>query len=238
MNTIKVHMIDDDEEMHEVLAEYFADESILFSASSTPTKGISYVSEHPVDLVLLDLMMPEMDGFETCQALRAQNPLLPIIMLTAKKDDYNKVIGLELGADDYLSKPFNARELLARIKTIMRRFERSQRFIEQQDKISPLLVSDAHELTLNLDSRQVLHHGLELELTSMEFDMLSCLMTNAGIVQSREAIMNKVRGVNFESFDRSIDVMISRLRQKLNDNPRKPEIIKTLRNVGYLFTRP
>ncbi len=235
---IRVHMIDDDEEMHELLSDYFADEPIDFSASATPQAGIEHVQPSNTDLVLVDLMMPGMDGFETCRALRAQNPLLPIIMLTAKKDDYNRIVGLELGADDYLSKPFNPRELLARIKTIMRRFERSQQFQAQHTVASEhLLTSTLHDLELNLQSRQVTHQQQELELTSTEFDMLACLLENAGIVQTRDNLMNKVRGVDFDAFDRTIDVFISRLRQKLNDNPRKPEIIKTIRNVGYLFTK-
>jgi len=233
---IQVHMIDDDEEMHDLLSDYFADEAIEFSASATPTRGLEYVRKHPVDLVLLDFMMPEMDGFEACRQLRNFNPLLPIIMLTAKKDDYNRIVGLELGADDYIAKPFNPRELLARIKTIMRRFERSQQFLQQAPSENQLL-SEAHDLVLNLDARQVLHQGEALELTTTEFDMLHCLVENAGIVLTRDALMNKVRGLDFDSFDRTIDVFVSRLRQKLGDNPRKPEIIKTIRGVGYLFTK-
>lgn len=235
---IHVHMIDDDEAMHELLSDYFEDEAIAFTASATPRTGLAYVQEHPVDLVILDFMMPEMDGFEACRQLRQHNPLLPIIMLTAKKDDYNRIVGLELGADDYLSKPFNPRELLARIKTIMRRFERSQQYQQQPAAAEGNQIrSELHQLTLNLDARQVLHQGQEIELTSTEFDMLHCLMENAGIVLSRDALMNKVRGLEFDAFDRTIDVFVSRLRQKLNDNPRKPEMIRTIRGVGYLFTK-
>lgn len=233
---IQVHMIDDDEEMHDLLGDYFADEAIAFSASPTPSQGLEYVRKHPVDLVLLDFMMPEMDGFEACRQLRNINPLLPIIMLTAKKDDYNRIVGLELGADDYISKPFNPRELLARIKTIMRRFERSQQFIQQPPAENQLL-SETHGLVINLDAREVRHQDQVLDLTTTEFDMLHCLVENAGIVLTRDALMNKVRGLDFDSFDRTIDVFVSRLRQKLGDNPRKPEIIKTIRGVGYLFTK-
>lgn len=234
---IKVHMIDDDEDMHELLGDYFESESIEFSASATPSQGLAHVKQHPVDLVLLDFMMPEMDGFETCRRLREDDALIPIIMLTAKKDDYNKIIGLELGVDDYLEKPFNPRELLARIKTIMRRFERSQHFAARAPRSAHTLSAEKHELILNVDARQALHHEQELELTSTEFDMLLCLVENAGIVLSRETLMNKVRGLDFDAFDRSIDVFISRLRQKLKDDSRKPEIIKTVRGVGYLLTR-
>lgn len=233
---IHVHMIDDDEEMHELLADYFADENISFTASASPVRGLQYLQDHTIDLVLLDLMMPELDGFETYRRLRESHPLLPVIMLTAKKDDYNKIIGLELGIDDYMAKPFNPRELLARIKTIMRRFERSQQFHSDTANFKELL-SEKHPIKLNLDSRQAWHKNQEIELTSTEFDMLQCLIENAGVVLSREALMNKVRGLDFDAFDRTIDVFISRLRQKLGDNTKKPEIIKTVRGVGYLFTR-
>lgn len=236
---IRVHMIDDDEEMHELLAEYFADEAIAFSASATPGAGLAYLTSQPVDLVLLDFMLPEMDGFETCRQLRARQPLLPIIMLTAKKDDYNRIVGLELGADDYIAKPFNPRELLARIKTIMRRFSRAEAFqaADQSASNKNRLSAPQHGLELDLAARSVQHHGQPVELTSTEFDMLACLVENAGIVLSREALMNKVRGLDFEAFDRTIDVFISRLRQKLSDKSRQPEIIKTIRGVGYLLTR-
>lgn len=234
---IRVHMIDDDEEMHELLADYFADEAIDFSASASPSAGLAHLESQPVDLVLLDFMLPEMDGFETCRQLRARQPLLPIIMLTAKKDDYNRIVGLELGADDYIAKPFNPRELLARIKTIMRRFSRAEAFHASQPANSEKLSAPQHGLELDLAARSVQHHGQPVELTSTEFDMLACLVENAGIVLSREALMNKVRGLDFEAFDRTIDVFISRLRQKLSDTPRQPEIIKTIRGVGYLLTR-
>lgn len=233
---IRVHMIDDDEDMHELLADYFEDENIVFTSSASPCEGLQYLQEHPIDLVLLDFMMPELDGFETYRRLREQHPLLPVIMLTAKKDDYNKIVGLELGIDDYLAKPFNPRELLARIKTIMRRFERSQQFHAEQTQFKHL-ISDKHDIKINVDGRQVWRSNEEVELTSTEFDMLLCLMENAGVVLSRESLMNKVRGLDFDAFDRTIDVFISRLRQKLGDNSKKPDMIKTVRGVGYLFTR-
>lgn len=233
---IRVHMIDDDEDMHELLADYFEDENIEFTTSANPNAGIQYLQEHTVDLVLLDFMMPELDGFETYRRLRESHSLLPVIMLTAKKDDYNKIIGLELGIDDYMAKPFNPRELLARIKTIMRRFDRSQQFHADTTNFKAL-ISEKHQIKLNLDSRQAWQADREIDLTSTEFDMLQCLLENAGMVLSREALMNKVRGLDFDAFDRTIDVFVSRLRQKLGDNTKKPEIIKTVRGVGYLFTR-
>lgn len=240
MNNIIIHMIDDDEAIFELLHDYFEDLPFDITYSNRPTKGLDYVKNNKVDLVLLDLMLPEMDGFETCRKLREIKPLLPIIMLTAKKDDLDKILGLEIGADDYISKPFNPRELIARIKTILRRVERYEKNeLDHKKEISNsnIITSPSWDIKLNLDSRSVECRGEEVEFTSTEFDLLHYLMENAGIVQSRDSLMNKIRGIDFESFDRTIDVFISKIRQKIHDDPRKQEIIKTIRNVGYIFTR-
>jgi two-component system phosphate regulon response regulator OmpR len=232
---MKLHLIDDDEDLHELLQTYFEDMQIGLTASETPQKGIDYVKNNPVDLVILDLMLPGMDGFEVCKKLREENPLLPIIMLTAKGDDFNKIVGLELGADDYMSKPFNPRELLARIKTILRRVERTSAAGLSRDE--NIIYSPTWDFSLNLDSREVILKGRVLDFTATEFDLLKSLMENAGIVQSRDSLMNKVKGIDFEAFDRSIDVYISKLRQKLGDDPKKPEIIKTVWGIGYIFPK-
>lgn len=227
----EIHMIDDDEEIHELLRDYFSDTPYTLTYSETPDKGISYVKENIPDLVILDLMLPGMDGFDVCKKLREFNPVIPIIMLTAKKDDLNKILGLELGADDYMSKPFNPRELLARIKSVLRRSDRPNEIL---DKKKNYIKSDTWDIELNLDSRQVFIKSNQIEFTSTEFDLLKHLMENAGIVQSRDALMNKVKGIDFESFDRSIDVFISKVRQKIHDS--KGEVIKTVRGIGYIFT--
>jgi two-component system phosphate regulon response regulator OmpR len=232
---MKIHLIDDDEDLHELLQTYFEDMQIELTASETPKKGIEYLKHNEVDIVILDLMLPGMDGFEVCKKLREENPLLPIIMLTAKGDDFNKIVGLELGADDYMSKPFNPRELLARIKTILRRVERTSSV--NPPKEENILYSPTWDFTLNLDSREVIHKDKVLDFTATEFDLLKSLMENAGIVQSRDSLMNKVKGIDFEAFDRSIDVYISKLRQKLGDDPKKPEIIKTVWGIGYIFSK-
>ncbi len=233
---MKIHLIDDDEELHELLKVYFEDMQISLTCSETPHKGIEYVKNHDVDLVILDIMMPGMDGFEACKKLREQKPLIPIVMLTAKGDDFNKIVGLELGADDYMSKPFNPRELLARIKTIMRRVERSSE-IKYREKNENIINSPTWGITMNFDSREVFFKGKVLDFTATEFDLLKCLMENAGIVQSRDSLMNKIKGIDFEVFDRSIDVYISKIRQKLDDDPKKSEIIKTVWGVGYIFPK-
>lgn len=231
---MNIHLIDDDEDLHELLKTYFEDVQMSLTASENPLDGIEYVKENNPDLVILDLMLPGIDGFEVCKRLREINKQIPIIMLTAKGDDFNKIVGLEIGADDYMSKPFNPRELLARIKTIMRRVER---YSNTEEKENNFLVSKVWDITLNLDSREVSTKGKLVEFTATEFDLLKTLMENVGIVQSRDTLMNKVKGIDFEAFDRSIDVYISKIRQKLGDDSKNPEIIKTVWGVGYIFSK-
>lgn len=231
---MRIHMIDDDEDMHELLTDYFAGTAFEFSASPTPEAGINYVMSKGTDLVILDLMLPGMDGFEVCKRLRAHDRWLPILMLTARKDDLDKIIGLELGADDYLSKPFNPRELEARIKTILRRSEPRGAAAESDE---PALVHAASGLRLDPASRRVNLKQQEIEMTTTEFDILACLMEHAGRVMTRDFLMTEVRGIDFDAFDRTIDVMIYRLRQKLDKVGGQGSLIKTIRGVGYLFPK-
>lgn len=233
---LEVHMIDDDLDISELLQEYFEGSPYKLTHSEEPYSGMEYVLNNKVDLVLLDLMLPGIDGFDVCKKIREKDPLIPIIMLTAKKDDFNKIVGLEIGADDYMSKPFNPRELMARIKTVLRRFEKTSETNNNSNISSNIINSPHKELSLNLDSREVSFKGEIIEFTTTEFDLLKCLVENAGIVQSREALMNKVKGIDFESFDRSIDVFISKIRQKLDDKT-KAELIKTVRGIGYVFSK-
>jgi DNA-binding response OmpR family regulator len=182
-------------------------------------------------------MLPGMDGFEVCKRLRQNDRWLPIIMLTARKDDLDKIIGLELGADDYLSKPFNPRELEARIKTILRRSEQKPALAQDQEEFLPL-VHQASGLKLDPASRKVTLDGQEIEMTTTEFDILACLMSRAGRVLTRDFLMTEVRGIEFDAFDRTIDVMIYRLRQKLDHKSSSgSSLIKTIRGVGYMFPK-
>jgi DNA-binding response OmpR family regulator len=229
---MRIHMIDDDEEMHELMQDYFEGSAFEFSASPTPEGGIDAVIRDTPDLVLLDLMMPGMDGFEVCKRLRAHDRWLPMIMLTARRDDLDKIIGLELGADDYMAKPFNPRELEARIKTILRRTE--QREQASEDSGPTVLRHASSGLRLDPGSRQVSLGEELIELTTTEFDILQALMNSAGRVMTRDALMNTVHGYDFEAFDRTIDVMVYRLRQKLGESS---NLIKTIRGVGYLFAK-
>lgn len=234
--TMRIHMIDDDEEMHELLDDYFTGTAFQFSASPTPEAGIAKVIADKPDLVILDLMLPGMDGFEVCKRLRAHDRWLPILMLTARKDDLDKIIGLELGADDYLSKPFNPRELEARIKTILRRSEQRPEPIEENPD-EPVLEHRPSGLRLEPASRRVTLGGMDIEITTTEFDILACLMSHAGRVMTRDALMTDVRGFDFDAFDRTIDVMVYRLRQKLEKAGGQGSLIKTIRGVGYLFPK-
>lgn len=235
MEKTELHIIDDDLGIYDLLKDFFDDTPYFLTASNDPVKGVEYVNTHPVELVILDLMMPGMDGFETCRKLRENNPDLPVIMLTAKKSDIDRIVGLELGADDYMAKPFNPRELLARIKTIFRRLERSARLGSKGEAPKNVIFSPAWDIKMELDSRQVSRNGRAIDFTTTEFDLLQTLMENAGIVQSRDNLMDKIRGIDFNSFDRTIDVFISKIRQKIGDNNKDNEIIRTVRGIGYIF---
>ena len=228
---MKIHLIDDDEKLHKLLKVYFANEHIDLTASETPEKGLSFIANNQVDIVILDIMLPEMNGFDVLKIIREKNEDMPVIMLTAKGDDFSKIYGLEIGADDYMSKPFNPKELLARIKSILRRTDKNGKVATKA------IYSPTWDIQLDLASRCVTKKGQIIDLTSTEFDLLNYLMQNAGIVQSRDALMDKVKGIDFDAFDRSIDVHMSRIRQKIENNSKKPEIIKTIWGVGYCFTK-
>ena len=169
-------------------------------------------------------MLPEMDGFEVCRAIRQASDV-PIIMLTARGEITDKVVGLELGADDYLAKPFEPRELVARIQSVLRR----TRPFDAAPNLS------FNRLAIDLDKRKVLLDGHPIDLTTNEFAALALLARNAGKVLNRDQILQELRGIDCDAFNRSVDIAISRLRQKLNDDPRSPEFIRTVWGTGYVF---
>lgn len=180
------------------------------------------------DLILLDLMLPKIDGMEVCQRIRSVSNV-PIIMLTAKDDDMDKIMGLEFGADDYLTKPFNMLELKARIKTIFRRMEGSEKAREPQ-------VLRARNMTVNLENRSVEIDGNEVALTAKEFDLLQLFITNKGKVYDREKLLELIWKYEYLGDLRTVDVHIRRLREKIEHNPAKPEFIMTKWGVGYYFS--
>lgn len=230
MHTLLV--IDDDPGIAGLLVEYLGSRGFSVESASNGSDGLLRLARGGIDLVILDVMMPVMDGFETCRAIRRADRAIaqvPIIMLTARGDDFDRIVGLELGADDYLPKPFNPRELLARVQAVLRRAT------PDTDQHDPVL----HAAGIRMDParRECTVHGNPVDLTTTEFDLLHALVAAAGRVIPRESLMATARGDAYASFDRSVDVHVSHLRRKLGDNPRKPQMIKTVRGVGYLVPR-
>ena len=228
---MKILIIDDDIELLELLEEYLSNNGIEVKTASSGKMGLSMIGENEFSLAILDVMMPEMSGLDVLKVINTDYIHLPVIMLTAKGDEIDRVVGLEMGADDYIVKPFSPRELLARIKAIIRREEKTSKKLRKGKKI---LSSEI--IKLDLKKRHACVNGNLVDLSSLEFDLLSVLVENRGIVLSREKLMDLARGKEFMAYDRSIDVAISRIRQKIEKDPQNPDIIKTVWGVGYVFT--
>lgn len=218
--------IEDDEKLARLTAKYLETHGVRVTLASDPREGIASVLRERPDVILLDLMLPGMDGFEVCRQLRARVDT-PIIMVTARGEEADRVMGLEGGADDYIAKPFSSRELLARIRAQARR---------ARGRAGPAQgLITAGPLTIDPVARSVTLSGAELSLTTYEFDLLRVFAERSGRVLTREQLVDLVRGSADEAFDRSIDVHVSHLRKKLGDDPRSPRVIKTVRGIGYLF---
>jgi two-component system response regulator CpxR len=218
-------LIDDDVELCSMLTEYMGKYGFHVTAVHRGDTGLKAALEKPFALVLLDVMLPGLDGFEVLRRIRATSAV-SVLLLTARGEDVDRIVGLEIGADDYLSKPFNPRELLARVRAILRRSAGTQVVQEQT-----LLRADG--LELNLAARTVLRNGKKIELTDVEFALLEALMRSPGKVVSREDISENVLGRKFHPFDRALDMHVSRLRRKLGENSEADEQVKTIRGVGY-----
>ncbi|MBN2384941.1 response regulator [bacterium] len=231
MTKNKVLIIDDDVRLLALLEQYLTDYDLEIVTASTPIEGLRFFEQRGCDLVVLDIMMPGLDGFEVCRRLRKVSDV-PVIMLTARGDTSDRIVGLELGADDYMPKPFEPRELVARIKAVLRRRAVSSG-VSTEKSANPLIAGD---LVVQLERRTVIRAGRQLELTGAEFELLTFLIKNKGIVLSRNRLLDVLSGRDYLPFDRSIDVHISRLRQKIEDDPKKPHYIKTVWGVGYVFT--
>ncbi|RVU18133.1 response regulator [Methylobacterium oryzihabitans] len=222
----KLLIVDDDRRLAAMVSEYLMGEGYAVTARYTAQDGQEALRRETFDAVILDVMLPDLDGFETCRRIRTHSTV-PILMLTAKGDDTDRIIGLEIGADDYLPKPFNPRELLARLRAILRR----------QRAPEAVAALDFGRLQIDPGSRSVLIDGVERRLTSHQFDLLLAFATHAGRVLTRERLMDLVRGEEFDAFDRSIDVHVSRLRAVIEDDPRHPRRLITIRGAGYVFAR-
>lgn len=226
--SVQVLLVEDDERLARLTARYLQEHGLVVTVARTGPEGLAEASRHTYDIVLLDLMLPGRDGMEVCRELRKRSDV-PIIMVTARGEEIDRILGLETGADDYLPKPYSSRELLARIRAQVRR-ARGQAGPATQPIQAGRLQLEPQSLTALLD-------GKPLALTSYEFALLRVLAERAGRVLSREQILDLVKGSAEEVFDRSIDVHIFRLRQKLEEDPRNPKLLKTVRGAGYLLAR-
>lgn len=220
----RVLIIDDDERLNALLVDYLAPFGFSVRAVAHPHDGLRALKADPPDLVVLDIMLPDMDGLSVCRKVREESRI-PIIMLTARGDVADRIVGLELGADDYLPKPFEPRELVARMQAVLRRGARETE-----------AVARAGPVDMNWTTRSAALHGRPLALTTAEFELLGLFVRNRGRVLSRDRIMEAIRGVDWEAYDRSVDVLVSRLRQKLGDDAKRSTFIRTVRGVGYSFT--
>ncbi|MCB0726565.1 MAG: response regulator transcription factor [Ignavibacteria bacterium] len=216
-------VIDDDNKLTDLLKDYLKKYNYKVVSYDNPVDALAHLKNNEYDLMILDFMLPDMDGFETLKELRKTNEI-PVIMLTARGETTDKIVGLELGADDYLSKPFEPRELVARIQSVFRRTDGK-------------LNTDARiyfkDLVVNESNRTVKLNNKEVELTSTEFDLLLLFSKNNGKVMSRDSVMQKMKGTSWQYYDRSIDVMVSRLRNKLKC--KNCQFIKTVQSIGYIF---
>lgn len=216
----KLLLIDDDEKLAVPLQQFFVRFDMQLDHRDNPLRGIKAIKQGDYDLVVLDVMLPEIDGFETCRRIR-QFSEIPIVMLTARGEVMDRVVGLELGADDYLPKPFEPRELVARIQNIFKRSIKS----------TPDPVLKIGELTIDLEKKLLHSNGEEIAITATEFSLLDLLIQNQGRVLSRDEIMQTLRGIDADIYSRAIDVLVSRLRQRLA----RPDLIRTVRGKGYQF---
>jgi two-component system, OmpR family, phosphate regulon response regulator OmpR len=224
----RVLLVEDDPRLAEMLSEYLGQAGFRISLATLGAAALRQLAESPYDAVVLDLMLPDMDGLDVCRQIRTRSDT-PVLMLTARGDAIDRIIGLELGADDYLPKPFEPRELLARLRAILRRRSPGKTAAER-----PLHFG---RLDIDTAARAVLLDGVRCDLTGYQFDLLLVLAENAGRVLSRETLMDEVKGEHLEAFDRSIDVHMSRIRAAIEDDPKKPRRVITVRGAGYVFAK-
>jgi DNA-binding response OmpR family regulator len=231
VTTQNLLLIDDDQRFADMVVQYLSQSGYAVQHAADGASGLAAVQQAKPDLVILDLMLPDMDGLDTCRQIRAlpgEAANVPVVMLTAKGDPMDRVIGLELGADDYLPKPFEPRELLARIRTVLRR---------QGPRVAPVPVLRFGTLEIDRGARLVSVNGKLADLTSYQFDLLVALAERAGRVLARDQIVELVRGREMDAFDRSVDVHMGRIRAAIEADPKDPKRILTVRGVGYVFVK-
>ena len=226
----RVLIVDDDPLIADSLSYHLSAEGFEIKAVHNGASALEAISTFQPDLVLLDIMLPDTNGLDVCQKIRTSSPI-PVIMLTARDAEIDRIMGLEFGADDYLVKPFASRELLARIRAILRRVE-----LDQQNFSMQTLTING--IRLDQSARRVFKDDKEIELSTREFDLLAALMQNAGIALSREKLLNQIWGQNWIGDTRTLNVHIRWLRLKLEEDPASPRLIQTVRGYGYRFAAP
>jgi len=224
----KALIIDDDEALAEMLAEYLTAQGLHVAARHRADTGLRALEEESFDAVILDVMLPDLDGFEVCRRIRERSSV-PVLMLTARGEETDRIVGLEIGADDYLAKPFSPRELLARLRAVLRRTRASGTASKRSLRFG--------RLEIDRDARVAAIEGDPCTLTSHQFGLLCLLAENAGRVLSRDQMMQGLRGQSLEAFDRSIDNHVSRIRAAIEDDPKRPRRLLTVRGAGYVFAR-
>ncbi len=225
-------VIEDDEKISEAISEYFTRVGYTVKTAGDGLAGVQAALQDRPDVIVLDLMLPKMDGLAVCREVREKAPYIPILMLTAKDDVVDKVLGLELGADDYITKPFSLRELEARIKSVLRRVRNSARTEGTEDE-APIVRG---KLRIDPAKREVTVGDRHVELTPKEFELLRLFATNPGRVFPRKYLLEKIWDYSYEGYDRTIDSHINRLRAKIEDNPEDPSMVLTVWGIGYKFS--
>ena len=218
-------IIDDDTQLTELLIEFLSSYKYNIVAKHTPEKGLEHLEKKGADVIILDIMLPGMDGFQVLRKIR-ENSAIPVIMLTARGEVTDRIVGLELGADDYLPKPFEPRELLARIQSILRRTHSSAAIVENVQ---------FKGLSIDKNKQEVLLDDKPISLSTTEYEALLLFVEHAGETLDREFLVENLRGISWQSYDRSVDVLVSRLRGKLGETPNKTRFIKTIHGLGYKF---
>lgn len=222
-------VVEDNPDLVNLLKINLKDEGYTVHVAMDGEEGLETFRTTDPTLILLDVMLPKLDGFDVCKTIRSENKSVPILMLTAKSEEVDKVLGLEIGADDYMTKPFSIRELLARVKAILRRARTSSEPDKQQKKMV------YKSLTLDPVKRKVTLDGEPVELTSKEYDLLMLFFSNPGKAYSREELLNTVWGYSYEGYSHTVNSHINRLRSKIENDPSEPDYIKTVWGVGYRF---
>jgi len=231
----KILIVDDDKNLLEVIKYNLVNDGHLVVLAENGTQAVEMARQEKPDLIILDVMLPGIDGFEVCRILRKEMSV-PILMLSAKTDEIDKVVGLELGADDYITKPFSVRELMARVRaTLRRRQSIGQQSLSNTEETKSNIILKSQDIEIDIVRHQVSLKGSVLNLTPKEFELLAFLMRSKGQVFSREQLMEKVWGYTFDGSKRTVDVHIRWLRQKIEDNPENPKLLVTVIGFGYKF---